>query len=287
MKFMFNELCKNEIARQPEDFVREFVDVLRYAVKQTNETVSIIPCDAFWVINDKFITNYICDKDAKTFLLTQIDKAQGKDLATIENFVTYNGKCGKGLTGALKFDLISLSMYTHEKWNSDFLQVCDVNGLFKNIRHVVKVCHLDVHLEYYKTQSYCTQMLTDINRLEIRWDEFFGHLEYGNDAFNWLKNSGVSQTQFSRIVSSLYTLNEYLGGNGINLSEIANCSNESKTTIQQYGDERIFRFNDKHRTCLWHIKFNSGIRIHFDVDWDNRKGYVGYIGQHLKTKRYH
>lgn len=60
------------------------------------------------------------------------------------------------------------------------------------------------------------------------------------------------------------------------------CSRESSSTMNKYGEERIFRHRGQSRKMELHIKVGRHLRIYFDIDRENQKIIIGYCGRHLR-----
>ena len=84
----------------------------------------------------------------------------------------------------------------------------------------------------------------------------------GNIYFQQANNNGI-----------VYLLNE----------EGVRCSGESRSTMNEYGDERFFRQRGISRQMEMHIKVGRQLRIYFDIDTKNKKIIIGYCGRHLRT----
>ncbi|WP_373546445.1 hypothetical protein [Chamaesiphon sp.] len=61
------------------------------------------------------------------------------------------------------------------------------------------------------------------------------------------------------------------------------CSGESRSTMNEYGDERFFRHRGLSRQMKMHIKVGRQLRIYFYIDTENKKIIIGYCGRHLRT----
>ena len=55
---------------------------------------------------------------------------------------------------------------------------------------------------------------------------------------------------------------------------------ESESTKNLYGNERVFHWMDGARTCYSHLRLNKK-RVHFLVSFDAKKIFIGHIGRHL------
>lgn len=62
---------------------------------------------------------------------------------------------------------------------------------------------------------------------------------------------------------------------------------ESETVQNQFAETRTFHWSDGIRLCLPHLRINLQYRIHFLPDFDSGKLYVGYVGPHLPTGKFH
>jgi hypothetical protein len=66
-------------------------------------------------------------------------------------------------------------------------------------------------------------------------------------------------------------------------SKGVSCSGESTTTLNCYGEDRIFRHHGISKQMSRHLRVGRRLRIHFDFDEKQKKVQIGYCGNHLRT----
>jgi len=89
-----------------------------------------------------------------------------------------------------------------------------------------------------------------------------------------------------QVKNRLTALNDYDGEwtSERMLAVLPEFSGESDSTLNRYRASRTFlRNNGENIFCEWHLKIKGSInwRIHFHVDFEQRRVIVGYVGKHL------
>ena len=125
--------------------------------------------------------------------------------------------------------------------------------------------------------------------LAERKAECFPHLVFGRDVDSQLQ--AVPRSILRVVVGKLAILDAasraWRREPAMTLPSLPKCHPESETTMQQFGDQRMFR-DPKGELAAYtlHTMLGSAYRIHMRVIHDPRGIEIGYIGRHLDTVRH-
>ncbi|WP_146661294.1 hypothetical protein [Enhygromyxa salina] len=120
--------------------------------------------------------------------------------------------------------------------------------------------------------------------------DFSPVIEFTNTAERQLRALRGSEIVFPHVIRHVIALGQCAQGwsarggafaDGLDLR----CSDESNTTINKYGHERVFILRSGERKMFrWHSKIGpQGWRVHFAADDVTKRVIIGYIGEHLST----
>ncbi|MGE5341761.1 MAG: hypothetical protein ACM3SY_09805 [Candidatus Omnitrophota bacterium] len=85
-------------------------------------------------------------------------------------------------------------------------------------------------------------------------------------------------------VSEIQRIETYLQQTGFEISGETNKTLENP----KYRKYREFNIGSKGRVLFeWHIKIGNEIRIHYYIDKENKKIYIGHCGKHLPVPSFH
>jgi len=120
-------------------------------------------------------------------------------------------------------------------------------------------------------------------------DHLFPSLLFGLDVRDHIK--GLGPEPFSAAIDRLFELdassNRWNKAREAKPKYASKVSGESRKTMQQYGEFRIFRNSEgKNSTFELHARIADGHRIHIIEHEVRRQIEVGYIGHHLPTAKY-
>lgn len=129
-------------------------------------------------------------------------------------------------------------------------------------------------------------LLSSKNFWETR-ENYFPNLYFSPDIKDQILKLGESKL-FTQTIEQFKILNLFIKENKqFNLADLnsktsLSCSNESKLTLDNYGNERIFLIPDHGKTQFsLHLKLGE-LRIYIYPVEENKKVVVGYVGPHLK-----
>ncbi|MFD3163307.1 hypothetical protein [Herpetosiphon sp. NSE202] len=197
-----------------------------------------------------------------------------------------------GLGMAVMLDGIAISLASHSDWDNNQLTIeeffFDDSGELAEKHHDVLHHSSPQHIQQNKP------LIEEINKRSVRdgrdayerCSELFPDLEWTETALDALKQLEANDQNWPHIKRHLFQFQAYAANwqtgtfdkNGLKLR----CSTESKSTMNLYSHERIFRCSDgKDRLFEWHSKLSDAVRIHFLPDGARYKIIIGYIGKHL------
>jgi hypothetical protein len=182
-----------------------------------------------------------------------------------------------------------------EEWRQNPLIISvdrlNSDGILKHEDSKVRNWHHSSEVE--RDRNWIRDRLADeVNSGEDLWNKrnlFLQKVEFVPNAEKNLRGLSGNETAFRHVVNHLLELNlqasAWNNGPFMNKHFIYKYSEESKSTIQQFGEHRSFECRDGViRVFSKHTKIGPGAwRIHFLEDANNRRVVVGYIGPHLPT----
>lgn len=142
--------------------------------------------------------------------------------------------------------------------------------------------------EYLKQKQY--DKITSGDLLIELSPEVLPSIKFSIEAKDQIKGFTGTEQHFPEIIRHLSILNQFMmsWNRGAYTPEGMSWSTESKSTMDAYGDKRIFKCSDGiSRQFQLHTKlYSSNQRIYFDPICDSKVVHIGYIGKHLPTVKY-
>ena len=124
--------------------------------------------------------------------------------------------------------------------------------------------------------------------LADRKKECFPHLLFGRDLDTQIRR--LSGVVLDRVVSRLISLDGLARDWRRNESDPLRSlliRRESEATMNKYGGERVFKTaDDANATFEPHASVGTSHRIHLRLNYANKTIEIGYIGKHLRTKKF-
>lgn len=217
----------------------------------------------------------------------------------------YDDTSAYGLGAAHLLESIAISPATGQRiWQIDqlplvIMEIEEESESFSSrtdvVRHMSEEQHLTAHaawvIERLKTSVPNGKALLKKTR------EWYPHLVFCKEAEDQLKQLAGGTPLFRRIISRLFELEhfcqDWLDGAFVG-QNIPHSSTESDSTMQRYGNLRVFMCPDgERRTFDYHLK---GLPDHWRIHiWPDEQGLfrdandmthkilIGYIGRHLLT----
>ncbi len=205
------------------------------------------------------------------------------------------GETARGLATAFLVDGLAVSLSSGERWDAARIRIekswvegDDVATHHIAVAHACRAGHLEEHGEWLRRVGFPTPA----NGMEL-WnarERLFPSLDFCDSAGKQIQ--GVSNgKEFNATESSLKILQNFCESWDtayFNIHAVPTAAPESKSTMQQYSEERTFLCPDgKKRVFEWHVKkFTVNWRTHFYDFPAQRRLLVGYVGPHLPTAKY-
>ncbi len=245
--------------------------------------------------------------DLKTFFLTISTPLPFLDPSEIDGY--YNHKRAQGLTFAALHNIPGISISFHEDWNSHILQVEittleEVEKDYKTMEVSVYHACYDHHIrenvgeirnriEQIKRER--NDIVTSGSELWNRRFELFPHLVFSDDVFRELRRLRSNDQKLPQIIKRLFSLERYCStweSGPFDYSQLpGEPRQESDSTLQQFGNQRMFVYPDgQRRQFTWHlsIAIREEWRLYFEPLPVERRSnnqstrmIIGYIGPHL------
>jgi len=202
----------------------------------------------------------------------------------IPPFYYFNGNDALGFAYAYERDLYSIS-YNNDIWDASGYELTKI---MEEEETNVSVEHYTVNngqQENIKDDFYKT--LESSGELWERREDIFPNLVFCSGTQDQICGFSVNGKHLHTIYSKLMVLNKGLENANLNILNYNDLgikiSGESESTLNQYSKERTFSIPNTLREQVFedHIKLPD-IRIHFYLDRETQKCYIGYIGKHLK-----
>ena len=203
----------------------------------------------------------------------------------LENEYFYNSLV---TTGALAcsdiWDTLTISFNSSQVWSTEYIEIEKLNILEDKktikIKNASYVSHLDTHQEFF-------QRLEEYIRLDINISNFWNRKDelFQNKIILCVEvEKQVSKLDSNIFIQTLSILRDI--DSGIKNLHDFNASGESKSVEQDLKLKKLreFDIDGKKEYFQNHIKLSGGYRIHYFEK--NSNIYIGYIGTHLKTKKF-
>lgn len=202
----------------------------------------------------------------------------------LENEYFYNEVSTKGgLACCDIWDSVVVSFDSNREWHSSYIEIIKMSiDQEKNIeiKNISNLSHFLDHRDFF-------DRLNQFRRSKITRDNFFQKIEeifknkiiICSEVEKQLKN--IDTTIFDQALTILISIDK-----GKSLEEFTiGKESDSVSKDPRLKNMRMFKIGDKKEYFQKHIKnLSSGYRIYYFEK--NDKIYIGYIGKHLKTKKY-
>ncbi len=241
------------------------------------------------------------NKQEATIFLTAV--AQKPIIRNYPYYFYQSAEC-QGFAYAHENDVLSISYNPLAKWNEttyeltrqllteeDFAYIEDK----VNILHLSDKQHITIHQNWIsrKIKILVENKLSTFQSGKEVWDNretIFPHLIFCEKVAFQILPLSMNDPNLKTSLQKLLIFNEYLAKlseNSLNIKEIGiTISGESEATMNKYSEERTFLCPDKvERVFESHIKLTEW-RIYFLQIPQQNTCWIGYIGKHLRTKKY-
>jgi len=279
---IFNELKKKNVTKIRMD--KNFKDYLIL------EDISLQ--QFFGQLNDshlkdslrEFITNRIVKLD---FPLIMKNEEESEQLLENEYFYNSQSTLG-GLACCDIWNTIAISFFSNEQWNKEtiilqkqtILDEEEVNEVDINIRHASKVEHLQSHEDFFKE-------LEEEKKLEITQDNFWDRRKefFPNKIIFCKEIKKQTKNLDTLIFQQAISILRDIESNRKKPTDYKNSpESESVCNSKKLKNMRIFTIQKIKIQFNYHIKsLPNANRIYFLAH--KNKIYIGYIGEHLPTKK--
>jgi len=233
-----------------------------------------------------FITNTITTID--TPIIKDNEEEECNKLLETEYFYNGNSIIG-GLACCDIWDTILISVNSNSIWDNSQITLQkniivqeDIVSQEIQIKHSSKIEHLDNHKDYFKELEINSRLhISQENFWENRKNLFPNKIVFSREMQKQIKL--LDKATFKQAISILRDVE-----NKKKLITDYNHSLESKSVHQDEQLKKLRRFTIKNKTFCFekHLKsLPNANRIYF-LEHKN-KIYIGYIGKHLSTKKFH
>ena len=239
-------------------------------------------------------TQFLVWTTKSPFLDLLLEEAAGDSFARSE--YRCSGRTCEGLGVAKIIGGLGVSFQSSDEWNVPAIALKafeldeDGKGFLEygcEVKHAAAVAHVRKHAEWIGHRR--RQAVADGKDCCARVSTLFPGVNLCNNAKKQLSDLGKGEELFQAAYAGLEELSQYVSDwkeGGFQEESLLPCSEESKSTLDQFGDERSFLCPDGQRKLFsWHLKRGKW-RIHFIPDDHNRTILVGYLGKHLRTVKY-
>ncbi|WP_406242053.1 hypothetical protein ACF3M2_14205 [Tissierella carlieri] len=318
MYIVFNELSidldiSEEFTKEKaREIINKFIDVLR-KIKQryrldgliTTHDIFSFKVSSEYSIND-WLSDPLVNKTYKDFLrilynqkCSYIDN-KNYDLNEFEINIEGYKFIGIGCLVASNTDKNVVSLQTHELWINEI-----ISGVLSSLDDEMdKIITKDIQLNNISEEAHCLRLEDKLKKTA------FDNLSSGQDLWekrellfpNLIFCESVKEQLYKdpqkfhieQIAKKLFRIQEYFSEyDGVyhpkKLGLDARSESETVKSNESLRAMRYFKKTDGSNDYFYdHIGFMGNYcgRIHFLPDDENRKCYIGYIGRHLKTKKY-
>lgn len=135
----------------------------------------------------------------------------------------------------------------------------------------------------------CARITTGIKLVELS-TEIFPAITFSDEAKSQLLALTGTEQYFPEVIRHFLILNQTMQSweRGEYNPQGISWSPESKTTMAQFGDKRVFKCSDGvSRKFNLHTKlFSANHRIYFEPILESKTVHIGYVGKHLPTVKY-
>jgi hypothetical protein len=202
----------------------------------------------------------------------------------------FSGEVVRGLCTAVLADGLAISLLSKEAWNDSKVRIEKtwiegehIETRTLEVLHAGRTAHIEEHAAWLSR----LQTPPPTNGTQL-WDQrgtHFPSLDFCKSVEDQIKGLGGDGRPFRATMRGLRDLQAYCESwtsGPFDIHGIHNASGEGPTTLQMYGEERIFRCPDgQNRLFEWHVK-RGDLRIHFFDFPHEKRLLVGYVGRHLR-----
>jgi hypothetical protein len=191
-------------------------------------------------------------------------------------------------------DGIALGFPTEPHWDVDLLNLRvilldeNANAIVepRDVDHLAREMHAGPIAERHRANRITGQTPQSLwqDRMSL-----FPHLSFGLDVEDHLHQLGESilREALQKLLELDRTAAIWKAFGSGRPRYCSRVTPESQTTMEQYGDQRVFRDrNGNPATFELHARLHSGCRIHLRELSAECRIEIGYIGQHLPTRRF-
>lgn len=185
-----------------------------------------------------------------------------------------------GLACADIWGTVAISFQSDEKWKSFSVEL-HKDGTIISVKHISDPAHIVKHQDFFDALEECIQLdINPSNFWEKKDDLFKNKVIFCDEVEKQIKN--IDTTIFSQAISILRDIE-----NGSKCLTDFTISGESSSVEQDSKLKKLreFEIDGEKEYFQNHIKsLSNGYRIYYFEKKD--KIYIGYIGKHLKTKKF-
>jgi hypothetical protein len=205
----------------------------------------------------------------------------------------------RGLGVAFLCNVLALSIRSDPRWNSSLLELKFVHfdGGGEVIDESVEVTHAShkdhvlEHAEWIKGRI--NKDIRDGSDLWEHREELFPSLLFCESVGNALEELSFGNSPLWLVEKKLFDLEKFCQqwqeqGGAFDLQKVPlKGSVESEAALKQYRQQHTFRCPDgEYRLFSLHIRITGYWRLHYFPVEENQQMIIGYIGEHLPTKKY-
>jgi hypothetical protein len=244
------------------------------------------------------------DREERRYLMSLATKAPLiKDLppTLLENIGLSEAFCegdsAGGLGVAFLLESLALSLPSSERWSQSKIVLRFVtlheeeseSEVEEVVRHASRAEHVEEHKEWF--QELQRQTVEDGEALWEQREEIFPSLVFCIETEEQIRRLGAGHPMFHALRKKLFELEDYCQGwteGSFNKDELHNASPESEATMKQYAQERTFQTaTGEEYTFSWHLRMSPGAwRLYFAPSVGPGRMLIGYVGPHLRTKKF-
>lgn len=246
------------------------------------------------------------DRDTRRFFTSLATKAPYlADISdsTISNKVDssdffHEERSAAGLGIAYLLDTLALSIRSAPCWYPGYLEITytylDSDG--EILEEMVTVTHASHKEHILEHSSWIKERInTDINNGSDIWQQresLFPNLQFCTSVGEALQLFNTGNSPFHLVLKKLLELEKFClqwqeHGGAFNLKNMPlTGSVESEATLKKYAFEHTFRCPDgEDRIFSLHARINLEWRLHYYPMAEKQQLIIGYIGEHLPTKK--
>lgn len=247
---------------------------------------------------------------ARWFNDSQIDRDTRlffKTLATKLSYIPdlpefwYGEDQARGLGFAFQYEHLALSLRSEKFWYPGRIELevrypeLDENDQIVTERveaiHASSSDHVLEHADWIKKR-----IKTEIHEGSDLWnrrEELFANLQFCESVEAQLKDLKFGNWLLHLVERKLFELEDFCEqwqarADAFDVQRIpGKGGSESEATLTEYGQHRTFRCPDgEYRVFSFHIRITRNWRVYYFPIGEKQQIFIGYIGEHLPTKKY-